>query len=304
MNLLARRLKNRRAGAILLLIVAVGFMVLATGFIVICFFMVLSQQGRDSSQTDAHALSFASEINGQDWVGEINNMTGFARELVFTSRQECHRVSRECPQFNALAKQLLDEARLSSMQVEADKRTLLKDIDASLKVSIRNAEQEQKRKRGLALAWFSTEPSQLESVELGFMDGVSSNVIAPAAIPELKAFDIASKSLDEKSGFYNGNINAKLPEPDNDLDFRICSLPACVKTTVSPARLASNDEFRTLLTLQAGKTTDFSKCEQLPSAVRVHSAMNVSTSAGGKTAAGRVRISSTVAAAGGTMKLP
>ncbi len=299
-----RRLCERKDGAILLLIIAAAFMVLSAALIVICFFMVLNQQGRDTSQTDAHALGFAAKINGQDWVGEINNMTGFARELVFTSRQDCLQVQRECPQFAELATQLLDEARLSAMQVEADKRTLLNGIDTSLKVSIRSAEQEQKKQRGLSLAWFSTEASQLETVEIGFMEGVASNVRGPEAIPALKTFDTSSKFLDEKSGFYNGNINAKLPEPDNDLDFRICSLPACVKATVSPVRLASNEEFRKLLTVQAGKTSDFSKCEQLPSAVQVQSTMNVSTTAGGKTTAGRVRIISTVAAAGGTMKLP
>lgn len=304
MNVHHRRSKKRSIGAILLLLVAVGFMVLAAAMIVICFFMVLNQQRRDTSQTDAHALGFASQINGQDWVGEINNMTGFARELVFTSRQELQQVNKECPQFNRLATQLLDEARLSAIQIEADKKTLLNDIDASIKVAIRKAESEQKTQRGLSLAWFSTEPSQLETVEIGFMDGVASNVRGPFAIPTLKEFDLNSKFLDEKSGFYNGNINAILPEPDNDLDFRICSLPACVKETVSPVRLASNDEFRKLLFIQPGKTTDFSKCEYLPSAVQVQSTMSVSTSAGGKATAGRVKISSTVAAAGGTMKLP
>ncbi len=297
-------LKKRSAGATLLLIIAVAFMVLSAAVIVICFFIVLNQQRRDTSQTDAHALSFASDINGMDWVGQINHLTGFSRELVFTSRQELQQVSKQCPQLTPLATQLLDEARLSAIHLEADKKTLLKHIDASIKLSIRKVEAEQNRQRGLSIGWFATEPSRLESVEIGYMDGVESNVSGPVGIPTLKAFDISTKILDEHSGFYNGNINAKLPEPDNDLDFRISSLPACVKETTSPVRLASNDEFRKLLVVQAGRATDFSKCDQLPSAVQVQSTMNVSSSVGGKSTAGKVKILSTVAAAGGTMKLP
>jgi len=299
-------MKNRRAGNTLLLIVAIAFMFMAIAMIAICLFMAMTEQRRNESKLDSYALSIATGINGQDWIGEMNQLTGFSRELVYTSREALDQTNQEFPQLKPLALQLMDEARFSVTTLEGEKKTLLRYTGDIVKANVTLANKELQSKQGLKLPWVTTEAAQIQSVNLGYIDGVLSNATAAGAeaIPNLRQFDLNNKYFDERSGLFHANINAKLPEPDHDLNFDFASLPAPVKETISPACLASAEEFKTLIKIEQNKLPDFSKCKQLPSAVQVQALMKMSSSAGEKKVEGPVQVNATAACPGGTLRLP
>ena len=130
------------------------------------------------------------------------------------------------------------------------------------------------------LPWLSTYQATIYALDAGYIERVRSNVRAPEAIPELKHYDIENKFLDVDTSLYLANINARLPSPDDDLNFKLCSLPSPVRNTVSPARLTSNNTFKSLIKLvDQGKWMGRS-CDHLPSAVKLVLAMQVSSHGG------------------------
>ncbi len=292
-----------RSGSTLFLVVCVAFMVIAVALIFVCLYMVMNQHRRNESKAEELALSMATGINRNDRIGDINSMTGYSREMVYSSRQALNTVMKNYPQLRPLANQLLEESRASAQIVENDKRILMTQIVKAVVIDINSANAAVVKQRGLTLPWVSTGVSKVRSVDVGFLSGVSSNVRAPLAMPDLKDNDINQKWLDEKSLLYNANINARLPAPDDDLDFTICSLPAEVKETVSPARLASNEEFKPIGTIEPDKRVDLSKWTQLPSAVLVRCIMGMTSSAANKKVEGEVMVSATAASPGATQKL-
>lgn len=294
--------RNSR-GSTLFLVVCVAFMIIAVAMIFVCLYMVMNQQRRNESKAEELALTMSTAINRNDWIGDINSMTGYSRELVFSSRQALNTVMNSYPQLKPLATQLLDESRSSALIVGLDKKSLIAHIAKTVEKDIQSANAKSVKQRGLTLPWVSTGVAKVRNVSIGFIDGVSSNVRAPLAIPELKENDISQKYLEEKTLLYNANINARLPAPDDDINFTICSLPAMVKDTVSPARLASNEEFRQFVTIEPGQRVDLSKCEQLPSAVQVKCVMSMSSSTANKKVAGEVMVAATAASPGATQKL-
>lgn len=301
--MIASTTKRSRTGNTLLLIVAVSFLIVAVALIFICLYLVMNQQKRNESKAEELALSMAIEINHNDWVADLNELTGFSRELVFTSRESLNTVASDYPQLKPLALQLLDESRRSAQIVEAEKKTYLANVVQNMKANISKANDASKGKVEFSMPWFTTGPAEIQSVDLGYLEGIPSNVGAPIAIQSLKDFDVAHEYLNEKSGFYNANVNAKLPQPDDDLNFTISSLPPTIKETISPARLASQDEFRKLLTVAVGQHVDISKCEVLPSAVQVHCEMQLSTEAANKKTEGRVKVLASAASSGATHRL-
>lgn len=282
---------------------AIGIvLVFAIGLVVS---MLLLSQKRSQNQTEELALNLSTDLNKENWIGNMNNMTGFAREMVYTSRQDLDNIVLKHARLKPLAMQLLDESRQAARIVNTERKALIAQELKGLRSAIQRLEaQSPTSNSSLSLPLVSTEKPVVTRLDAGFIDGVSSNVYLADGIPELKDFDLQAKYAKEKSSVFNSNINAKLPAPDDDLDFKIASLPAPAKGTISPARLASNKVFRKLFSLRPETENDFSKCEQLPSAVQVESAVVVSTPAGKEANKGAIKITVTSAAPGATMSLP
>lgn len=272
--------------------------------IVISFLIMMNHQKRNVSKAEEQALTLAISLNGQDWVGELNNMTGFSRQLVYTSRQQANTISKQSPQLSALAVQLLDESRRSAQIVNGEKLLLLNDLEQQLKVWTKTTNDTRNQQSGLSLPWVTSSRPAIQSVDIGYIEGIPSNVYGTSAIPGLIEFDLKQKYLNSQSRLYESGANVHLPEPDDDLHFVFSSLPAPVKGTISPARLASNDEFHKLASVMENKKTDLSNCVQLPSSVQVQSTTDVAVSASGKRADGLVKVTATATAPGATLKLP
>lgn len=263
--------------------------------------MMMMSQKRTQSRIETLSLSMATSINKDDWVGQMNNMTGYSRELVYSSRKSLDETVAHHARLRPLAVQLLDEARQSAQLVE-DERGLLKVLILKDLQKITNeADLAESKKGGTSLPGVSTDATRISKVDAGYIDGVLSNVAVPDGMPDLKEYDLANKYANEKSNTYLANINAKLPAPDDDIAFDICSLPAPTKNTLAPVRLTSNGVFRKLMTVGPEAGNDFSRCKQLPSAVQVVSSTKVSS---GKQLEGPMSVTTTAAAPGATLRLP
>lgn len=268
--------------------------------------MMMMSQKRAQGEVESLAMDFATSINKDDWVGEMNNMTGFSRELVYTSRQAVDEVMKNKPFLRPLAIQMMDEARQSAQLVDSEKQVLtellLKKLQTASNIA---ADSQAKTPSSLSLPGVDTKSPKVANVDAGYIEGVLSNVSGPQAIPELKDYDLQQKNISEKGGVYLGNKNALLPSPDDDLNFRFSSLPAPVKGTVSPTRLTSNSVFKKLMTAGPEAGNDFSKCKFLPSAVQIRSNSEMSSGPGDKQKLqGQLGVTISAAASGATLKLP
>lgn len=263
--------------------------------------MMMMTQKRTQSQTESLSLSMATSINKDDWVGQMNNVTGYSRELVFSSRQALEETVAHHARLRPLALQLMDEARQSAILVESERSLLKVLILKDLQKMTNEADLAESKKSGTSLPGISTDSARISKVDAGYIDGVLSNVAVPDGMPDLREYDLTSKFANEKSNTYLANINAKLPSPDDDISFEICSLPPATKNTLAPVRLTSNAVFRKLMTVGPEAGNDFSRCKQLPSAIQLVTTTKVNA---GKQLDGPMAITITAAAPGATLKLP
>lgn len=296
-----RRISHRSRGNMLAVVSLTTLIIVAVLGIAIVLSMLMTSQKRTQNKIETLSLSMATSINKDDWVGQMNNITSYARELVYSSRKALDQTVAHHPRMRPLATQLMDEARQSAILVESERGLLKVMILKDLQKATIQAESEESRKGTTDLPGVSADPTHISKVEAGYIDGVLSNVSIPEGLPDLQEYDLANKYTNKKSNSYLGNINAQLPAPDDDIAFEICSLPAPARNTIAPVRLTSNSVFRKLMTVGPEAGNDFTKCKQLPSAIQVITSTNISSS---KQLAGPMAVTITAASPGGTPNLP
>lgn len=305
-----RTRKRRSSGNMLMMVALVGFIVIVILMVGFVIAMVVLSQKRAQNEGEELALSLATTLNKDDYIGQMNNMVEFSRELVFTSRQQYDEAVADYPRLRPLAMQLMDESRTGAKLVEAERQQLVKLSLKKLREQVldsndRKASGVDKSSAGFRMPWVTTHAPSVSQLTAGYIDGVQSNASAPDGVPELKQLDIQGKFLSPKGNLYIGNINAKLPSPDDDLIFKLSSLPAAVKGTTSSTRLAAANVFKPFAVLiEAGEPTD-KGCDQLPSAVNVDLMMKVTADASKKgPMENQVKVNVTSAAAGAGLLLP
>lgn len=249
----ARR-RYDRGSMILLSVMVIGIVIVIIVLGVGVMFLFSSHR-KAQGETDSIALEAASILNAHDRAGQMNNLVARCRELVFTSRETYDDAAQNYRHLEPLARQLLDESRQSAHLVEDERQRLTGQELSELKDLARSGD--------------------ITSINVGYINGIPSNVAVAEGVPELLQRDRSAGYIEPRSGLYNGNINAKLPGIDQDLDFHISSLPAPVKGTIAPARLATSSAFKQ--TAQAYGHDAVGRCEQLPSAVQLQFKKKVTT---------------------------
>jgi len=285
----------------LAIVVLVTLLVVAILGIGIAVSMMMMSQKRTQSQVENLSLEMASAINKDDWVGQMNNMTEFSRELVFTSRSALNEAIAHHQRMRPLAIQLMDEARQSATLVESERKELTVLIMKDLQKRANNLANTATNRPGMNLPGVSTDSMQIKSVDAGYIEGVLTNLTSAEGLPDLREYDLQEKYVTQKSFVYLPNINAKLPAPDDDIKFDFCSLPAAAKNTIAPARLTANAVFRKLMTAGPEAGNDFTKCKFLPSAIQMISSTKVNS---GNQLSAPMSVSITAASPGAALKLP
>lgn len=284
--------------AVVALVAIIIVAILGIGIVVS---MMMMSQKRTQSQVETLSLQMATSINKDDWVGQMNNLTEFSRELVFSSRSALNETIAHHPRMRPLAIHLMEEARQSAELIESERKELTVLIMKDLQKQANTIEESASSKPGMKLPGVSAESTQLKTVDAGYIDGVLTNLTSAEGLPDLREHDQQEKYITQKSFVYLPNINAKLPPPDDDLNFALCSLPAAAKNTIAPARLTSNAVFRKLMTAGPEAGNDFTKCKFLPSAVQMISSTKVTS---GNQLSAPMNVSITAASPGATTKLP
>lgn len=244
-----KSIQRSKRGNMLAMIALVTIVIVAVLGIGIVVSMMLMNQKRTQSNVENLALSMATSINKDDWVGQMNNMTEFSRELVFTSRAAMDETLSQHARLKPLALQLLEEARQSAMIVDSERKGLTVLILKDLQKTTASVDNNQSKQPGTKLPGVDSDAPQFQKVDAGYIDGVLSNLTSAEGLPALREYDLQEKYLTQKSNVYLANMNAKLAAPDDDLEFQICSLPAPAKNTISPVRLTANTVFRKLMTV-------------------------------------------------------
>jgi hypothetical protein len=265
-----KRSRHPGGNMILMSVMVLGVVIVLVLAGVGVMFLFTSHQ-KAQNTTDSVALQAASVLNAHDRAGQMNNLVARCRELVYTSRETYDEAAANLRHLEPLARQLLDESRQSAHLVEAERARLCQqELDELKRIAVESASGEVVS----TVSGITTKSPQITTITVGHIEGIPSNVEVSKGVPELFQRDMAAGLIEPRSGLYNGNINAKLPGVDTDLDFRISSLPAPVKGTIAPARLATASVFRQ--TGQAVGESQVGRVEQLPSAVQVKFNMKVS----------------------------
>ncbi|HEY9778416.1 MAG TPA: hypothetical protein V6C81_31935 [Planktothrix sp.] len=284
-------------------VLCVGLLLFAC-IIGFAFYMLLSEQQRAQTKTDELALDIAKTMNESDKIGELNNLEELNRELVYTSRLVSNATqARDLYFCSPLAQQLLDEARSSSQDIEKARVDQIELTRKSIRYAVDNYNLHTRTGAVLMLPWWQSYDPQISAVSVGYIDGVASNVLHNDVWPDLNDWDKERNArqvyVQKKSNLYLGNINAKLPDQDNDVPFNFASLPAPVDTTIAPPRLANPEVFKPTGDIFADGKYPSTKILQIPSAVKVTAVMEVN----GASHRENVQVSS-VAAANGAIPMP
>ena len=258
--------------------------------------MLLSQQKRGQTDTDEVSLNAAKLLNGDDRVGQMNNVVERCRELVYVSRVNKDKAeSLNTQLYQPLARQLLDESRANAALVEAERLNQINLTTKNIQNYIKQHNLSTRTGGRLALPWFQTQFPEIAEVDFGSIKGVQCNVQNLQVIPALRDYDLSQHYIQGGSNLYVGNINAKLPAPDSDLNFFLSSLPADVSGSVAPVRLANPEVFNLGSVVMRQQQNTMEKPVHLAGAVQLVQTMNVS----GGNNSGTVRLSSTATADGG-----
>lgn len=218
--------------------------------------LILFSQQKGRQSADELALTLAQVLNRDDRQGQMNNLVERSRELVFSSRKaydDC--VSEEFHNMEPLMRDLLEESRAGAQTVEKTRESLSELTVAELRSTQKDFNDRLLQAHSVNLSWMNTSRPVVKQLEVGSIDKVNSNVLAPPGFAELKAMDEKSGICDSQTGIYLGNINAKLPGADGDLDFKLSSLAAPVGTTVSSARLTDANVFKQFKILPLAENT-------------------------------------------------
>ncbi len=233
-------------------------------------YMIFSEHIKGQGEADKTVLDVARILNDKDRIGKVNNIVARNRELVFLSRQSAVQASnRDLEHWAPLANYLLDEARASQTLVENERKSQIELSKKSVRDFVEQFNMRTTGKPSLKLPGWQSAHGDIVSATLGTVKDIQSNVKNTNVFPDLREFDEHEKYFQKGSDLYLGGIDAKLPAPDNDLDFRFASLAAPVEKTVAPARMINPDVFVPFGDVYLDHKAVNRPVAQLPDAVRI-----------------------------------
>lgn len=280
-----------RSGNILIftgLLTAMSSVALIIGY---SFAGVYFIKNRLQSTADAIALAGAQKLNDKDRIGQMNCMIARCRHLVFTTRQDYEKAfdagRPQDPSLQRLASQLMDEARRSATELNAEQRSLLALSKMEAEEAMTSKFEGWKKSYAVALPWLVVEIPTMQEKSFGKARELRSNVEEMAGLTELAKHDREKNRVQEgKLSLYREEIDAQLPGVDSDLRFPISPLPAPVDNEVPQARVALVRAFEQI------------KPGFQPCATRVTLSLSVSTGLGAA-AGGELKASAAAVATGG-----
>ncbi|MBU6451786.1 MAG: hypothetical protein KGS72_08420 [Cyanobacteria bacterium REEB67] len=262
--------KRRPPGNMLVLVCLTIGVIIAVIMLGLTFNSFLFGRSHAQFDADGMAMSLAAAINAGDRVGQMNELLESSRELVYESRANADDCSGQgLRAFKGLYSQLADEARQGQAMLEQERRNQIQVICQEIRSNVLKANASGSASRPFGLPWLITSDPRIEQVDLGSIKNVASSVSSLDGLDDLARSDLDNHFVNPLSKLFDGNIDARLPTVDRDLDFKFCSLPACVQGTAAPARNVSAQAFLGSACIIAGGAPTHTLPDFVPSAVLV-----------------------------------
>lgn len=270
-SLTGKTATRHTAGSMLVLVVIAVVVVVLLFLVALSAYMFWGREKLGETRTEFKVLSIAKSLNDNDRVGQINNVVARSRELVYLSRVTESKIDEEYDRcWASLAALLRDDARNGAELVEIERSyqvTLSKNtIDSMVKQF--NLESSQKPLISAPL-WESGQ-TYIDEVNLGSVSKVDSNIFGNDTYPDLREIDENSHYIRAGSNLYRGNIDAKLPAPDDDLHFKLCSLAA-------PSEDSKDSRAQTRL-IKPEHYVESVRLDQIPTAIEIKQHYTVTVS--------------------------
>jgi hypothetical protein len=212
---------------------------LTAGMYAMRVFAVISQA---QALADQMALAGACKLNEHNQLGQLNELVGGCRQLVYASRLNYEQSAQIDDNLNLpidnlhlLTEQLLSEDRDSALEIE--RQTMLWRSAALTKSTKAIAHAVETSYCHAGVPGLAIKYPEVQSISFGAVQSINSSVSAVKGIPELAAYDATIKVYEPTGTLYRGSANAKLPGEDSDLHFYLSSLAAPVSNWTAPPRL-------------------------------------------------------------------
>lgn len=246
-----------QTGSMLLLGIALMTLVCILGAVLLSFTLELYWQQYTQADSEAMALKDAVFLNRNDSAGQINNLTARCRELVYVSRQ-CYKQSTGHYEYlKPLTEKLVELARKNANRIQEEKNNMIRKTLADL------ADNHKQIDTGSAES-----SSSVLDLEVGYLDGQNSGVIASTGVRELYHKDVDAGYILKGTRLFLPFVNLRLPDEDSDLSFTLSAMPGTAQHVLE-AHLTQK-KFHTLAVLSENGLRIPYRCTELPSAIKVN----------------------------------
>lgn len=265
---------SRQRGSTFLLTLLLGCLVFVVLISIVWFSMLMVAVTKSRAMAEERALNMAASLNRGNCIGELNQITSYSRQLVYTSRQVDNQIIAQSPQLKRISALLLDDARSGAAKVNQE----FDILKAKTIVDVMQVEKKEANTQALffEIPMLKVAKPQTESIALGTIDSIPSNARLPESLADLKQHDQVSNFNEKGSQFYRSNIDARLPLPDNDLTFRFSCLMPAVGANVAQLRLMHPQSFKSLTTMRSSNRFKLdNSVAYIPCAVQLNLSTNV-----------------------------
>lgn len=268
-NLLAQKKASRCTdGSMLVLVVISGVIVILLFLVGLSVYMFWGREKLGETRTEFKVLSLAKSLNENDRVGQINNVVARSRELVYLSRVTESKIETDNERcWASLSTLLCDDARNGAEMVELERKYQVTLSKNNVDSMVKQFNLESSEKPLLSGLFWESGQTYIDETNLGWVSNVDSNVFGNDTYSDLREIDQRSNYIQARSNLYRGNIDAKLPPPDNDLYFKFCSLPAPVEDSRAQTRLIKPEHYVKAISL-----------DQIPTAIEIKQHLTVKVS--------------------------
>jgi hypothetical protein len=238
---------------------------------------LLFQNNRSQEKVDAMAVSLAGLINAGNRVGQMNELEDRCRELIYVSRQ--NEIACDSGQFSfmsELCNRLLLDARAGQQIVEQERLNQTRLIKDEVQQAALNYNKVRSNSGWFSLHGLTTDDPLVTDVALGTIRGVQSNVRCQRVFPQWAYYDYNAGYFNSANGLYGGNVDARLPQPDDDLHFKLSALPASVDNVTALPRNTNPDVFIPYFKVMDKGQAVPNYCPDIPNAVEVSCVMHSS----------------------------
>ena len=230
-----RKLNNR--GNILVLSCFAVVLIAMLALVGYSFSGIYFEHNRLQASADEIALTGAKKLNDRDRIGQLNNMISRSRQLVYSDREDSKDVKTNFQEIQKLSDQLLDESRQAAQDLDTERKKVRTLAESEAVQAMRDKFNSIKQSYAMTLPWMRVRTPRVIGVGLGTIDGVESNVQEFDQFEQLKDSDRSQGYVAQyaKLNLYKSNQNEQLKD-DSDLPFNLTSLPAPLKSEVSPTQ--------------------------------------------------------------------